>query len=201
MNGKGSFIYKNRVVQQHADIKEKLIKLFESSQPARILEIGTSYGGLTVLMRDTLNEINMSHVPIRTYDIIYKCDFDQLNNIDNIDFIKKNIFNHNGKGSELDCEEAKKYITGPGKVIVFADGGNKKDEFAALAKHIKSGDIIMAHDYVETKAIWEESYKGKIWNWCEVIEKDLETACEDNNLSHYMQEEMRQVVWACRVKN
>lgn len=198
--GKGSFIYENCIVQQHIEIKDKLTDLFTITPPDRVLEIGTSYGGLTILLSDLLKEMQLNHVPIRTYDIMLKGDLERLNKIDNITFSKHNIFNQHADRYDLVCDDAKKYITDPGRIIIFADGGHKKHEFSCLSDYIKPGDVIMAHDYIETKEIWERDYKDKIWNWCETEEKDIAEACERNNLQPHMQDEMKQVVWACRIK-
>jgi cephalosporin hydroxylase len=46
----GWHAYKNTTTLQHADIASKLRDLFLETKPSQILEIGTSYGGLTVLI-------------------------------------------------------------------------------------------------------------------------------------------------------
>jgi hypothetical protein len=41
---------------------------------------------------------------------------------------------------------------------------------------------------------------GKIWNWHEISEENIKTACERNALSNYNSEEFEKVVWTCKIK-
>ena len=201
--GLGSFIYKNRTVQQHKDIQSHLVSLFTSVVPARILEIGTSYGGLTVLIRDTLNDLDLESTDLYTYDITDKPNnLHELNSIPGIKFQQKNIFDYfdSGRRYELNCNEAREYIQSSGPTIIFVDGGNKQAEFTGIAKHMKTGDIVLGHDYISTEEIFHEQYEGKIWGWCELTEAMIEPACSENNLIPFMQEGFNNVVWACRKK-
>lgn len=43
------------------------------------------------------------------------------------------------------------FIKREGTTLILCDGGSKINEFNILSKYLKSGDIIMAHDYVDTK--------------------------------------------------
>ena len=98
------------------------------------------------------------------------------------------------------CPKAKEYIQEEGTSLVLCDGGNKVWEFEVLAPLLKSGDFIMAHDYVED---WDRDYEhffDKIWNWAEVEEKHIAECCQQNNLKPYMQEQFREAAWACRRK-
>jgi cephalosporin hydroxylase len=201
--GLGSFIYKNRIVQQHKNVQDSVKKLLTNVKPARVIEIGTSHGGFTILLRDTLNELDMEHVPLHTFDIQQRVkDASELNDEKNIIFEIRNIFEYTKAGTVyvLACEKVKRYIQEPGPTVIFVDGGNKKAEFACLADYIKSGDVMLAHDYIQDHKTFEESYKDKIWNWCEVTEADLKASCEKNNLVPYMHEEMKSVIWGCKIK-
>jgi len=46
----GFFGYKGITTMQHNDVISPFRKLFNDTNPTQILEIGTSYGGLTMIM-------------------------------------------------------------------------------------------------------------------------------------------------------
>ena len=52
----GWYPYKGTTTLQHEDIATHLKVLFKTIKPSQVLEIGTSYGGLTLLVRDLLDE-------------------------------------------------------------------------------------------------------------------------------------------------
>ena len=55
MNITGFFVYGDLTIMQHTSIKDKFIRLITDIKPKKILEIGTSYGGLTLMLRDILD--------------------------------------------------------------------------------------------------------------------------------------------------
>ena len=82
----------------------------------------------------------------------------------------------------------------------MCDGGSKINEFNLLSKYLKSGDIIMAHDYVDTKENFLKNYKNKIWNLREIGDEHIKNTCEKYNLKSYMKETFDKVVWVCKIK-
>lgn len=199
----GHFAYKNITIMQHKNIIGYIKKLLYKTQPSRVIEIGTAYGGFTLLLRDMLNEHNMDKVHLTTYDIKSTISatstFEKINNIT---YIVKNIFEIQNNGTKyiLKCEDIKNNIQNDGRTILFVDGGNKKAEFNCLAEYIKPNDIILAHDYIKSKDIFLRDFKDKIWNWCEITEQDIEDSCKTYGLQPYMQEDMEKVVWGCKTK-
>jgi hypothetical protein len=196
---KGWFAYKGNTVQQHENAGNVFKKLFINKKPARILEIGTAYGGLTILLRDILNELNMQNTIIRTYDNYHK---HYLDNIIGIESIIDNIFTKSYL--ELNDEKSKsviEYIQLDGVTILLCDGGSKKDEFRLLSPYLKPGDIIMAHDYAPNQEYFNRHIKNKIWSWMEIEDSDIEESVILNNLNPYMSEEFTNVVWVCKEKN
>lgn len=195
--------YKGATTHQHQDILEKLRSLFNEIRPVQVLEIGTANGGLTTLIRDVLNELGLNNTSLRTYDINPNHSRYEMNKRieegDNIDFRLKNIFNH-PYDALVEVDEVSEYIQREGATVVMCDGGSKKNEFRILAPLLKAGDIIMAHDYAPNSEYFEEYIKGKIWNWHEIQDSDIEEAVIENNLEPYMQEEMQKVVWVCKMK-
>lgn len=188
------FYYKGIEVQQHENVAVFFKKLFEIIKPKRILEIGTSYGGLTIILRDLLNDLSMFDTKIRTYDIF---NSNKLSKINNIDIIIKNVFNDNY--TELIDEELISYINDVGPTIVLCDGHHKKEEFNILSKYLKCGDIIMAHDYSPNIEYFNNINKDKIWDWCEIIDLDVEDCSSLYGLYSFMYEDFRSVVWLCKI--
>lgn len=200
----GWFPYRGTTTHQHSEVGNKLKQLFEATNPSQVLEIGTANGGLTILIRDLLDEVNLNSTPLRSYDINPDHSRYEMNKAieegANIDFRLKNIFNH--PYSELvEVDEIAEFIQRPGRTIVMCDGGSKKNEFRILAPLLKAGDIIMAHDYAPNPEYFSEFIDGKIWNWLEIQDEDINEVVNTYNLQPYMQEVMQEVVWVCKIKN
>ena len=198
----GWFSYKGTTCMQHKDVGDKLKILFENKKPSRVLEIGTASGGLTLLLRDVLDECNLENCDIRSYDVGESSRYHLLEAINNgarIDFRLENLFNH-PYDDLLNYDDVPKYIQQEGVTIVMCDGGSKKSEFRIFSKYLKPGDIIMAHDYSSTVEYFENFIYGKIWNWCEIYDSDIENVVKEHNLEPYMKDEFQDVVWACKIK-
>jgi hypothetical protein len=193
----GYFVYKGLTIMQHKDITLQFEKLILEIKPKRILEIGTSSGGLTLLLRDLLDNNGFENTELRTYDINDPQYLYQHNK--NIDIRVKNIFNHQ-YDELMEKEEIIDFIIQDGPTIVLCDGGSKINEFNILSHHIKKGDVIMAHDYSKDHEYFEQNIKNKIWNWCEITESHIQGSSQINNLVPYMEDEFASVVWVCKIK-
>jgi hypothetical protein len=193
----GHFIYEDLIISQVTNIKVYFEKLFNELKPKQILEIGTFDGGLTLMMRDILDEINLSSTTIRTYDLNDQKRLKSKNR--NIEILTENLFSYSY--SELEKEDVvKEFIQRNGRTIVLCDGGSKKNEFRLLSKFLKLDDIIMAHDYAPNENYFNQHINNKIWNWLEIQDSDINESCEQYNLIPYMEEELRNVVWVCKIK-
>lgn len=196
----GWFPYEGIATQQHDDVEKVFEQLFNKTKPVRILEIGTAFGGLTLLLRNLLDRLSFESTDIRTYDVEPKNYLaSYIEKGVKIDSRIKDIFNHSY--SELvEVDEIKSYIQSEGTTIVLCDGGSKKNEFRILSEYLKPGDIIMAHDYAPNESYFLEYIRDKIWNWLEIQDTDINQPCIDNNLLPYMDEEFKKVVWVCKKK-
>ena len=58
----------------------------------------------------------------------------------------------------------------------------------------------MAHDYVDTQENYLNNFQNKIWNWCEIEEKDINKISNEYELLHYKKEIFDKVVWVCKQK-
>jgi hypothetical protein len=197
----GMFAYKGIAVLQHENISQTFSKLFLQVLPTQILEIGTSHGGLTILLRDLLDSLNLKETLIRTYDIHSRNYIKHHNKDIDIEVLTKNLFNSNySELLESEKEDVVNFIQKPGVTIVLCDGGSKKDEFKIFADHLKVNDIIMAHDYAPSREYFLENNYNKIWNWCEISDLDINESCEKNKLNPFLQEDFLKTAWVCRKK-
>jgi cephalosporin hydroxylase len=198
----GWYPYKGTTTLQHTTIATPLKSLFETIKPAQVLEIGTSYGGLTLLVRDLLDEIGLTDCDFRSYDVMETNRFhleEAIKNGAKVDFRIKNVFNHQ-YDALVEVDEMKDYIQQTGPTIILCDGGSKKNEFNILSPYLKEGDIIMAHDYSPNSEYFEEHINNKVWNWLEIQDSDIQESVEKYNLEPFMQENFQQVVWVCKIK-
>ena len=69
-----------------------------------------------------------------------------------------------------------------------------------LSGFLKSGDVIMAHDYCCNTDEFFKNFKDKIWNWLEIQDSDIEEAVEKNKLKSFMATDFAKVVWVCKIK-
>lgn len=154
--------------------------LLKSTKPNTIIEFGTARGGLTCLF-GFWGIIN--NATVHTYnsndECIYVEEFKKLG-------IKNNI-------KDLSLQETRdeivNIIKNNGKTFIFCDA-LKPIEFAYFAPFLKNGDVITIHDYIEDKNIFNQFFKGKIWDWHEVKYTDIKDAVEKNNLRPYLYNEM-----------
>jgi cephalosporin hydroxylase len=200
----GFHVYKHATILQHDSIQNKLKDLFSQKMPSQILEIGTAAGGLSLMIRDILDETGLTNSQFRTYDV-FDSHRPELKSIieagAKVDLRIKNVFNHAYSDLQDECvEEIQSFIQQEGTTIVMCDGGSKKNEFNILVQFLKPGDIIMAHDYSPTPEYFEEHINNKIWNWLEIQDSDIQESVSKYNLEPFMQEDFQQVVWVCKIK-
>lgn len=200
MNISGHFVYKGLAISQHPRIEEPFKMLIKNIRPKRILEIGTAHGGLTLLIRDILDENGMQDSTLRTYDVIDSTSLQQhINAGAKIERIMKTIFDDNYQKLILP-DEVREYIQSDGTTIVLCDGGNKKNEFNLLSQFLKSGDIIMGHDYSRNEEHFRTVILNKVWNWFELQYSDIQSSVDAYGLIPFMKDEFENVVWVCMIK-
>lgn len=195
---KGHTEYKGYTAQQVDNFYPTIRKFLEEVRPTRVLEIGTAGGGFILAVREILNEIGLSNVPIRTFDVIESPYYEKLRT-HNIEINIENIFDH-AYVNLVKPERIVPYIQGEGTTIVFCDGGHKIGEFNSIAPHIKTGDYILAHDYIDTWENYRTNFKEKIWDWCEVEEKYIVEVSLREGLEFFNKEEFDKIVWVCKKK-
>jgi len=188
--------YDGHTCQQNHHCFEAFFNLLNEVRPARILEIGTSLGGLTVYLKEMCNELGLS-TEIRTYDVVEYPWYNDIKDM-GIDLRLENIFNNDC--TEVLDSEVIDYIQQDGITLVLCDGGNKIGEYNLFSDYIKVSDIIMAHDYAYDSEVFQEKVFNKLWNWHEISEDHISECATRNNLIPYMQEFFDKAVWVCKVK-
>lgn len=190
----GAFQYNGmHTTQQVSNIKTYFENLLKEENFDIIIELGTSLGGLTYILDDIIKENNLSH-NIHTFDIGYK------------DYVEKHLNERGCVYHVLDERDEIYKVTvvnlmkTNGKVLLLCDGGNKIEEFNRYSEYLKSGDVIMAHDYCHDRDLFENEIKNKIWNWFEISFSDIENSIKDNNLYLYSKVDFKDAVWACYQK-
>lgn len=198
----GGFTYGYLFMSQHRDAPKVFKEFLSVVRPSRILEIGTFHGGLTLLLRDILDELNLQDSTIRTYDINEQEFLKPLVKERNVEVYTQNLFNNDYTDwvDKVAKEEVYSFINYPGTTIIMCDGGCKKCEFNLIAPFLKNNDIIMAHDYAPDTDYFEKYMKGKIWDWNEINEYDISISSEKYSLKSFYQEKMQNIAWCCRRK-
>ncbi len=196
----GGFVYNNLYISQHPDTPKVFKTFLNTVRPNRILEIGTFHGGLTILLRDILDELGLQDNTIRTYDINEQIFLKPLIQDRNIDIFTKNLFtvNYADWYNESSKQEIYDYLIQDGVSLILCDGGCKRCEFNLISPLLKSGDIIMAHDYAPNSEYLEKYIKDKIWNWHEIQDKDIIEVSEQYGLEPFCQELMQNIAWCSR---
>lgn len=187
----GLYLYEGQhIAQQVKNIKNYFTFLLNEEKFDVIVEIGTSYGGLTYILSDILKENNLKH-NIHTFDLTYQ------------DYTIKHLEERNCNYYQMDERDAEyknkvvDLLTNHGKALLLCDGGNKIEEFNRYSEFLKFDDIIMAHDYCENLEIFEKDIKNKYWNWCEIKYSDIEDSVIKHSLVKYDILNFKKAAWCC----
>ena len=187
-------IYRGLCLQQRKEVMDIFPVLLDKIKPKKIIEIGTGHGGLTLFLRDKIKPVE-----VYSFDICEEFSkFQQVLKEEGININYLNMFVD--KVKDWNCLEVKDewvYLFDDTPKIVLCDGGTKKGEFNGLSRYLKSGDIIMLHDYCTDIETFDSL---KVWNWLEVKYSDIKESCEQYNLVPYMHEEFLNIAWGCFIK-
>jgi cephalosporin hydroxylase len=198
INMRGHTEYKGYTAQQRDNFSDIISNFIQDIKPARVLEIGTAGGGFILCVRESLDNIGLNYVPIKTFDVV-ECPYYPNLREKNIEINIENLFDHSYT-KLIKKEKIVPYIQEPGITVVFCDGGHKIGEFNSIAPYLKRGDFILAHDYIDTWENYQNLFKNQIWDWCEVEEKYIEKISTEYNLKFYNQDIFKNIVWVCKIK-
>lgn len=153
-----------------------------------IIEIGTYNGGLTSWLYDNKN----SNAIVVSYDI--DGTINHTNRTD-IDFKVEDCF------EEKSFNEIISYIQRPGKTLVVCDGGDKPKEFNVFSEYLKSGDVIIAHDYAKNPEYWKfaTDYWQRPYEF-DTTYDSIKDAIIKNGLEPYRDREFNFYLWTSYIK-
>ena len=168
-----------------------------------MLEIGTFHGGLTEIIRDLLDLNNLKDSELISYDVSIPEFTKKRLEKKRISLIVKNLFliDYSDFFDNQCMNELKEYIQLKGTTLVLCDGGSKKNEFRLISKLLKTGDIIMAHDYSPNEEYFEKKMKNNFWNWMEIQDSDIDGTNIKYNLTPLQEISFLEVGWVCKIKN
>jgi hypothetical protein len=191
---RGGFDHLFAFIRQNPEAIDVFQDFFSENKFNLVIEIGTDNGGLSMVLKDECDKMGAK---FETYEIKEDAPA-RLNK--NKQFEKRkidlkicNVF------QESTINSIAKKIKESGRVLLLCDGGNKIKEFNTYSKFLKPEDVIMAHDYAIDESDFKKNIKDKIWNWHEIRESDISSACEENNLVDFFPK-FRSVVWVCKIK-
>lgn len=177
-------------VGQTPEIVTYFTKLITEIKIDSIIEIGTHKGGLTYL----LNGLKDSSCDLNSFELI-KSNIDPK-------VLESDINLHIGNCFDPKIEDMiKDLIQTSGRVLLLCDGGNKDIEFQVYSKYLKTGDIIMLHDYQDNKSDFSKYQKLRSWNFPAESSYDaIRESAEYNNLEKFMYDDFCSVFWGCYIK-
>lgn len=187
--------YLSHSAQQNHYAYEAFYNLIKDIKPKRIIEIGTAMGGFTLFLKFCCDDLELN-TEIISYDVSGRESYEFIRS-NGVDIRVKDMFFQNYEGVN---DELINLIIEEGVCLVLCDGGHKISEFNLLSKYIKSGDIIMAHDYADNIEHFKNNIEYKYWNWLEITDNDISNACLLNNLVSYRKDEFDKAVWVCKIK-
>jgi 23S rRNA U2552 (ribose-2'-O)-methylase RlmE/FtsJ len=148
-----------------------------------IIEIGFDRGALSLWLYRNKTE----NTKLVSYDISFGS---KMINDNNIDFRLGDCFNQ-----EI-IDEIKSLIQLPGKTLVLCDGGNKEREFALYSTFLKSGDVIMLHDYAHSSEDYERVLSETGWRTAaESRFENIQQPIESCGLIPYHYDMFKDALW------
>lgn len=173
-------------------------KLFQEYVFSEVYEIGTHKAGLTLLLamcahRDTL---------IHSFDIddLVKPDTRSLLSRVGVFLHKADVFSPNTEKYLSDLIDSRQCEHLKARKLIVCDGGNKIREFNTFAKAMHTGDVIMAHDYFDSKEAFEKAKEAGIWNWHEIAFSDIEGTCHKEKIRPITEIPFHDAAWFCGIK-
>jgi hypothetical protein len=165
-------------------------EIFNRENFARVIEIGTFHGGLSLFLAFCALVQNMQ---FHTFDMRMNGKTEVYAKIRRLGgtFEKLNIFQKPG------IDKIKQLISAPGRVMLLCDGGDKPKEIQTFAPFLKKDDIIMGHDYFDTKKSWGFQQK---WLSCALVKADIQGTCKKYNLAPWYEHVLPEIFWVGRIK-
>jgi len=182
----------NIPVQQVPTAFEIFTSFFAKESFDYVIEIGTSYGGLSLYLHE---QSLINNFKFTTYDISDSRLKRAWGNLQiPFDYRIEDCFSQTTKEEIVG-------VLQNNKCLLLCDGGNKIEEFNTFGAFLSKGSYIMAHDYSPNKEYFKANISNKVWNWLEIRDSDVAAAQTSYNLreSDY-HSDFTNVVWLSCIK-
>ena len=213
------------LAQQNPEAILSINRLLNAQNFTNIIEFGTHNGGLSIWLAlycmmsnipaacEDKNEptlyINQTHhkqpKKFATFDITVR----DINTIMVLKKMGATFEQLDLLNDEKSISYIKSLINSNGKTLVLADNGNKLKEMEIYCPSLKSGDIIMCHDWAFDKDEFSYNKAKNIWFGWETrwengngIENQfgVKDICIKNNIKQIYSEEFDDCAWFCGIK-
>ena len=184
--------YKGYPAMQNKNAYATFQSFFEKEKFEYVIEIGTAYGGLAYFLYEESLKHKFNFI---TFDKHRERLDEKWHKKHPFDFRQANCFDE-------PVHEFIVSILQENHCLLLCDGGNKAAEFNSFSKYLKPRSFIMAHDYARNQNYFLENIKGKIWNWHEISDRDVEDCMLMYNIckSEYYSD-FERVAWLNCIKN
>lgn len=178
--------------QQNKYALQLIDEIFNEFPPELIVEFGARTGGLSVFL--SLYAFNKK-IECLIFENDPKCIPLEYENI--ITFLKGTIL-YKDVYSEESITLVKNKMQNK-KTVIFCDAIKTKD-FNTYGNFLKSGDIILAHDYAHDAEDYRDIERNKIWIHNEIVYADIKDTCEKNNLIYLDYDLFKMSGWGVFIK-
>ena len=158
---------------------------------ARIIEVGTGFGGLSVLFQIYCVAREIPFISYDSWGGAAKSELFKRLQID----CRVGDLNHEFVTEEVAAEAQREGVT-----LLLCDGASKVTEVNTFSDYLKPGDLILAHDYAPSQQVFEQQINGRLWSWCEITDDQVRGAIERNRLEPVLPDVMLSAVWGCWAK-
>jgi cephalosporin hydroxylase len=193
LTGNGTFEFFGLKLLQIPDALVKISTLLQTTRPAKIIEFGTGFGGLSILFH-LYSKINKCKFITYDFQSIRKDILDG----ELMDFRNKDLLT-----PETIVEVEEEISETNGSVMLFCDA-LKCDEVNRYAPNLRLGDIVLMHDYCRDKDSIRFKEIAQIHNWTAPQEQyisRIEQSLIDNGIDVLFHDEFEDVYWFCGIKS
>ena len=162
----------------------------DDTPPARVIELGTGRGGLTAFLHlysigngssfTTRDRPELIPDHARALDLL-SVDRRRGNVIDDLTVVEE---------IRQECRKA-------GFTVLLCDSGHKAREIAAFAPFLKSGDILLAHDYAPDAGYFAHEMKDRLWCSHEIFWSGVEARAPSSEFEPLLEEFFQRTAWIC----
>lgn len=175
--------------------------LYAYNDFANIVEIGSSYNGLSVFLALYCNlspkTPHTGRNPYRTQ--FYTFDI-EVRNFDGVCFLRQmgaNFVIGDTLKDQNVIDTIRQIISSPGRTLLICDGGDKIKEFELYAPFLKQGDFVLVHDYSVDAAEAAIKKAAGIWAFHESNLAALQPTITSANVVQVYEEEFSDAAFFC----